>query len=218
HSRPFTGMKTYCLIGLLLFASCRGGIDQTKEVQVVDSFSASEYALKDTVIAAPKPEKADSFAADNTRNRTIDTLPQLSVINTGSTSPDELMRFAETLQGIPYVYGSTDPRVGFDCSGFITHVFNHFKIQVPRSSIDFTRVGKTVPVEQAKRGDIILFTGTNKFERYIGHMGLVVSANPQELNFIHATSGKAMAVAITKLNDQYKQRFIRISRIFGQNN
>ena len=44
-------------------------------------------------------------------------------INTANTQPSELIAFAKTLIGIPYLYGSTDPAKGFDCSGFITHVF-----------------------------------------------------------------------------------------------
>ena len=56
-----------------------------------------------------------------------DTLAS-AVINTKRTKAEELVDFAETLEGIPYKYGSTDPRTGFDCSGFITYVFNHFGI------------------------------------------------------------------------------------------
>jgi cell wall-associated NlpC family hydrolase len=114
------------------------------------------------------------------------------------------------------VYASTNPKVGFDCSGFITYVFNHFGIAVPRSSVDFTGVGKTIPVPEAKRGDLILFTGTDSTERVVGHMGLVV-ANGDELEFIHSTSGKAMGVTITPLNAYYKKRFVRVARIFPQN-
>jgi cell wall-associated NlpC family hydrolase len=143
-------------------------------------------------------------------------LPPSQEINTGKVHPDQLMSFAETLKGVPYVYASTDPKVGFDCSGFITYVFNHFNIQVPRSSIDFTNVGKTIPVAQAKRGDIILFTGTDSLETNVGHMGLVVS-NTDTLRFIHSTSGKAMGVTVTPMNSYYEKRFVRTLRIFPQN-
>ena len=130
--------------------------------------------------------------------------------------PDALVTFAESLVGTLYKYASTDPQAGFDCSGFITYVFNHFGISVPRSSIDFTAVGKTVPVEKAKRGDIILFTGTDSTEKFVGHMGLVVS-NTDTLRFIHSSSGKANGVTVTPLNNYYRSRFVRVSRIFPQN-
>jgi cell wall-associated NlpC family hydrolase len=196
------------------FISCDVKTQKERDALIVDSLlNTTGHGVRDSVQQTERP-------ANPVTGKTKDTStlpPSVGMINTGGTSPDELMRFAETLVGIPYVWASTNPKVGFDCSGFITYVFTHFRIQVPRSSIDFTNVGKTVSLDQAKRGDIILFTGTNSLEANIGHMGLVISNGDQGLEFIHATSGKAMAVAITKLNDQYKKRFIRVSRVFNQN-
>ena len=153
---------------------------------------------------------------DNAQNKDTLSLPPSKGIDTKKTSPEQVMDFAETLIGTPYVYASTNPNVGFDCSGFITYVFNHFNISVPRSSRDFTTVGKTIAVEEARRGDIILFTGTNPLERHVGHMGLIVS-NSDILKFIHSTSGKAMGVTITPLSDYYKSRFVKTIRIFPEN-
>ncbi len=143
-----------------------------------------------------------------------DTLP--GQIATGNIHPEALVAFAETLVGVPYLYGSTNPARGFDCSGFITYAFNHFQIKVPRSSIDFTNVGKEVTIDSAKRGDIILFTGTDSTERFVGHMGIVVSNQNGELQFIHSSSGKANGVVVTPLNVYYKRRFMKVIRIFKQ--
>ena len=158
----------------------------------------------------------DSIKRDQTVNKDTASAIIGEVINTKNVEPEELTRFAETLMGVPYLYGSTDPKKGFDCSGFITYVFNHFAISVPRSSIDFTNVGKEVPVAYAERGDLILFTGTDSTERLVGHMGIVVS-NSDTLKFIHSTSGKANGVTITPLNEYYQRRFVKIIRVFAQN-
>lgn len=182
--------------------------------------------IRDT-IAVPPPKEIDSLLDKN------DSLSALAVdtqkvamlkpgesIDVRNVNPEELITFAQTLVGTPYVYGSTDPKIGFDCSGFITYVFNHFKIKVPRSSVQFTNVGKTVPLEQAKRGDIVLFTDpdfNNTNSTQVGHMGLITSNDKGALSFIHSTSGKAMSVAITPLSDHYKKRFVRVARIFPQN-
>jgi len=159
----------------------------------------------------------DTFKTDQTKNNDTTALIPSRDVNTKNVDPNKLVSFAETLIGTPYVYGSTNPKVGFDCSGFITYVFNHFGISVPRSSIDFTGVGKEVLVANAKRGDIILFTGTNPEEKFVGHMGIVVS-NTDTLRFIHSTSGKAMSVTITPLNKYYLGRFVKTIRVFPQNN
>lgn len=138
-------------------------------------------------------------------------------INTGSTTPAELLAFANSLTGIPYLYGSTDPKRGFDCSGFITYVFNHFNIVVPRRSVDFTEVEKEIDIRQAKTGDLVLFTGTDSTSRVVGHMGILIADSNQPLKFIHSTSGKAYGVTTTPLNPYYMGRYMKTVRIFPQN-
>lgn len=134
-------------------------------------------------------------------------------IDTKAVQPQQLVDFAKTLIGTPYLYGSTDPAKGFDCSGFITYVFKHFDVAVPRSSIDFTHVGKEVSGADARSGDLILFTGTDSTERFVGHMGIVVS-NTDTLRFIHSTSGKQHGVTITPLNKYYQGRYVKTIRVF----
>ena len=136
-------------------------------------------------------------------------------INTADVLPESLIAFAQTLVGTTYKYGSTDPAVGFDCSGFITHVFNHFDIKVPRSSRDFEFSGTDVPLEKSKAGDLILFTGTDSTDRTIGHMGIIIKADGTTIDFIHSSSGKANGVVVTPLNGYYMGRFVKVVRVFG---
>lgn len=161
-------------------------------------------AMPDTAIVKPKA---------NTPARS----PAGGEINTGDTSPAELVHFALSLRGTPYKYGCTDPQQGFDCSGFITYVFNHFGIEVPRSSAGFEHEGQEVPVGQSKPGDLILFTGTDSTKREIGHMGIILRNDNRQIEFIHSTSGKAYAVTVTPLNSYYQGRFVKVIRVFNKN-
>ncbi len=140
---------------------------------------------------------------------------QKEILPISRTTPHELVQFAKTLIGIPYKYASIDPLKGFDCSGFITYVFNHFNIEVPRSSVDFTNVGKEVNKRNAKEGDLVLFTGTIDSIHIVGHMG-IVTQNSDTLKFIHSTSGRANGVTISKLDDHYKRRFVKVIRVFQE--
>ena len=160
----------------------------------------------------PEQKQTDTTSVNNSTSSTS------SQINTGNISPSDLVKYSETLIGTPYLYGSTNPQQGFDCSGFITYVFNHFNIAVPRSSVEFTNAATEIPVEKSKPGDLILFTGTDSTERSVGHMGIIISTDSIQTLFIHSTSGKANGVTITPLNDYYKSRFVKVIRVFPQNN
>ena len=140
--------------------------------------------------------------------------PSKDTILTGKIKPKKLVEYAKTLIGTPYLYGSIDPSKGFDCSGFITHVFNHFHIKVPRSSVDFTNVGKKIVAKKAKPGDLILFTGTDSTIKRVGHMGIIVSNDQGDIKFIHSSSGKGKGVVITAFENYYKSRFIKVIRVF----
>ena len=149
---------------------------------------------------------------------TDDNGQSITRINTGKTTPSQLVAYARTLTGIPYKYGSTDPQQGFDCSGFITYTFNHFNIAVPRSSVDFTQVEHEIPLKEAKPGDFILFTGTDSTKKVVGHMGILVTSGTEGHQFIHSTSGKAYGVTETPLNAYYQGRYMKTIRVFPQNN
>jgi cell wall-associated NlpC family hydrolase len=188
---------------------------------------ADSLSKKDT-IQLIQPVSVDSFLDQKDSlssliandSLSLAPIPENETIPSAAINAEDVIRFAEGLVGTPYVYGSSDPEVGFDCSGFITYVFRHFKITVPRSSGQFKNIGKTIPVENARRGDIILFTDPgfdNSNSTEIGHVGLVTSNDKGIINFIHSTSGKAMSVAITPMSDHYKKRFVRVARVFPQN-
>jgi cell wall-associated NlpC family hydrolase len=166
--------------------------------------------IKDTIKAAPALELPEE--------QEIPKVYSGNHINTGTTGPGEIIAYAKTLIGTPYSYGSTNAKVGFDCSGFITRVFNHFNIAVPRSSIDFTNEGQEILLENAKAGDLVLFTGTDPHVRHVGHMGIITDNKDKKTEFIHSTSGKAYGVTITELNKYYIGRFVKVIRVFKENN
>jgi lipoprotein Spr len=141
----------------------------------------------------------------------------ITKIETGNTTPAELVNYACSLAGTPYKYGSKDIKQGFDCSGYVTYVFNHFGISVPRVSTDFTPVQHAVALKDAKLGDLILFTGTDSANR-VGHIGIISSSPGEPLRFMHSTSGKGYGVVETDFYTRYYEgRFVKIIRVFPQN-
>ena len=147
----------------------------------------------------------------------VDSKRPITHITTGKITPAQLIAFARSLKGVPYKYGSIDPAEGFDCSGFITYVFNHFGVIVPRQSVDFTPMNREIGLKDAKPGDLILFTGTDSTIRIVGHMGIIVSSPGEGIQFIHSTSGRDYGVTETPLNKYYAGRYLKTIRVFPQN-
>jgi cell wall-associated NlpC family hydrolase len=179
-------------------------------------FSCQYYNGKLPVAKQPEDSTQMVQAKVELSEPAVATKPGINTpkINTGATKPEQVLAFAKTLVGVPYRYGSSDPVNGFDCSGFITYVFNHFNITVPRSSTDFTNYDTKVDLDKAKPGDLILFTGTDSTIREVGHMGIITSVNNDVVEFIHSSSGKANGVTITPLNRYYLGRFVKVIRVF----
>ncbi|TXF79627.1 NlpC/P60 family protein [Chryseobacterium sp.] len=128
---------------------------------------------------------------------------------TGKNRQD-LVNFAGKYLGTPYVYGSVDPAVGFDCSGFINFVYQRFGYNVPRSSKDFLNYGSEIPLHKVQKGDLLIFNGTDLNIQEVGHIGIVLKAAGKNSEFIHSSSGKANGVTVSSLSSpHYTARFIK---------
>jgi hypothetical protein len=187
---------------LITSISCNYFQDDRQEVNSADTVVVS---TPEEIIGDSQTILIDPFTIKKAQDNYVDSGKQVS--------KEQLLAYAKTLIGTPYKYASLDPAEGLDCSGFITHVFNHFSINVPRSSVNFTNYGITVNLADAVTGDLILFTGTDTLSEVVGHMGIVTEVVDGGLQFIHSTSGKAYSVTISKLNPHYKKRFVKVIRI-----
>lgn len=116
----------------------------------------------------------------------------------------EIIAYAKTLLGIKYVYGGSSKK-GFDCSGFVGYVFEHFGISLERSSKDMGNNGKSVKKADLKPGDLVFFD-TNGGLNAINHVGIYIGNN----KFIHASSGVGRKVTISSLSDSfYLKKYMR---------
>jgi len=84
----------------------------------------------------------------------------------------------------------------------------YYKIEVPRSSPQFNNFGKEIPIEDVKKGDILVFLSPTR--NVIGHLGIVINPKGMESDFIHASSGREMKVIISSLKQKgYTRRFVK---------
>lgn len=84
------------------------------------------------------------------------------------------------LLGIRYRWGGTTPEGGFDCSGFVRHVFREgLGLDLPRSSREQSKSGEPVAKDQLQPGDLVFF---NTMRHAFSHVGIYLGDNL----FVHA--------------------------------
>lgn len=127
---------------------------------------------------------------------------------------DSIVHFAKQFLGTPYVWGGAAPG-GFDCSGYVAYVYRKFGYSILRTSAGLANAGRAVELKDARKGDLILFRGTNPSDKSVGHIGIVISEKGEELHFIHASSSqKHFGVVITNYNKSgYPARFVGVRRM-----
>ena len=116
-----------------------------------DLFPSSPYVGKYT-IKPPAHEIPEDYLADETFAA--------------------ILKEAEKYVGYPYVWGGSSPSTSFDCSGFISYVYN-------QCGWDFGRLGAqelyniSTRTSNPKPGDLVFFTGTYDTPG-ISHLGIYV--------------------------------------------
>ena len=136
-------------------------------------------------------------------------LKEIPVITKTDIKRSEVIEFAKAFLGTTYRYASVDPAKGFDCSGFVSFVYNHFNIDLPRSSREYKLLGTSKKPEDFEVGDVLVFYGYRD-NKSIGHVGIICEANGLKSKFIHSSSGKANGVTISQLDsDHYSRRFYK---------
>lgn len=125
-----------------------------------------------------------------------------------SGKADEIVSNAHNYLGTPYRFGGTTPS-GFDCSGYLRHVFAQSGVDLPRTTSQQFQVGTPVSRGDLKKGDLVFF---NTSGRGVSHSGIYIGGN----RFIHASTSRG--VIVTNLSDPYYwgSRYIGARRVLPE--
>lgn len=114
-----------------------------------------------------------------------------------AVSVQDIVDYAKTMLGTPYVWGGDSPGKGLDCSGLVQQTFGKFGIKVPRVSYNQFTVGDKIGFSNLMPGDLVFFD-TNKRVDGPDHVGIYLGDG----KMIHAPK-TGDVVKITDITDGY---------------
>ena len=125
--------------------------------------------------------------------------PLQTARNTFGGKASELVIQAMGLLGVPYKRGGISEEKGFDCSGFVRHMFEKsVGLVLPRRAEDQAKVTEEINRSELKPGDLVFF---NTMKRTFSHVGIYVGDG----KFIHAPRpGKS--VRVDDMREAYWQK------------
>lgn len=123
---------------------------------------------------------------------------------TNSSAVETVVNAALAQVGKPYVWASSNPSVGFDCSGLTSYAFRQAGININRIAADQYSNGTPVSKDNLVRGDLVFFS----YGGGIGHVGLYIG-NGQ---FVHAAN-YSTGVIVSNLNGYYSNVYAGAVRV-----
>jgi cell wall-associated NlpC family hydrolase len=108
---------------------------------------------------------------------------------TGDSIPAQMLRYALTKQGDPYVWAAAGPSA-FDCSGLVVWAYAQIGISVPHFTGDLWNMGVHIAKADLQAGDLVFMYGIDHVGIYMGnglmlnapHTGAVVRVEPVHWN------------------------------------
>lgn len=99
-----------------------------------------------------------------------------------STQEGSFIADAKSQLGKPYVWASSNPRVGFDCSGLLKYLYKkHFNVDLPHYAASQFQMGRSIERGDLLPGDAVFF---HQKKDGPGHVGIYIGDD----KFLHAPS------------------------------
>jgi cell wall-associated NlpC family hydrolase len=138
-------------------------------------------------LCAPSEEEAQSLTERGLVSQLSGQLSQAK--EKASTKATGMVVQAMDLLGVPYRRGGSSESSGFDCSGFVRHLYEKSVGQLlPRRAEEQARTTEVIERDELKPGDLVFF---NTMKRAFSHVGIYVGDG----KFIHAPrAGKSVKV------------------------
>jgi cell wall-associated NlpC family hydrolase len=148
--------------------------------------------------ATGTPERAAGLTGSRLVRRFAD-----GIIHRSTSLAVNLTRDAMRFLGVPYAFGGTS-RSGFDCSGYVQHVFAMLGFQIPRTADAQFYAGKRIRGAMVP-GDLVFF---ETYTAGPSHVGIYLGND----RFVHASSSDG--VTVSSLHEPYwSARYLGAKRL-----
>lgn len=203
---------------LLMQSSLSAAIEKQK--QVIASLNdqsrkilASKNSLQSDVDYVQSLIDTQEMEARYAQQDKAKNLPSAMSRSGGYTAPvkfngsaGQIINFAETFLGTPYVWGGNSPNPGFDCSSLVQYSFAHFGIKLPRVTWDQFNQGSPVSKGDLKAGDLVFFSTYAPGPSHVGiYMGNGMMIDDENSGVIYSNIN----------NSYYANKFVGGRRIIN---
>ncbi len=126
-------------------------------------------------------------------------------------SAARVLRTADHYVGVPYRWGGTSPKTGFDCSGYVQYVYGGEGVRLPRTSRQQAVAGTRRPTrwDAAGPGDLVMFA---KPGEAVSHVAFYAGGG----RILHASSsggGVRYDDLDTPRGRWYRERLVAVRRV-----
>ncbi|MGZ8413629.1 MAG: C40 family peptidase [Gemmatirosa sp.] len=131
--------------------------------------------------------------------------------STGRTSAVRVLSTADDYLGVPYQWGGTSPRTGFDCSGYVQFVYGREGVRLPRTSRQQAVAGTRRPTrwDAASPGDLVMFANPGEA---VSHVAFY-AGNGRILHSSGSGGGVRYDDLDTKRGRWYRERLVAVRRV-----
>ncbi|MDD7305597.1 MAG: NlpC/P60 family protein [Peptoniphilaceae bacterium] len=155
-------------------------------------------------VKKPEPVKQETKQAEQSQqNQQAPQQKQAVATGSGQAAAGVAQQFA----GYPYVFGASDPSVGFDCSGLVYYAYKQIGVNLARNSAAQFSNGYAVDANNLVPGDLVFFS----YGGGIDHVGIITGYDG---TFIHASTPGTGVVYGNIFSSHYQSVFRGARRIF----
>jgi cell wall-associated NlpC family hydrolase len=116
-----------------------------------------------------------------------------------------VVSYALGLKGTPYSWGGESRYEGFDCSGFVQHVYGRHGVRLPRTARQMAAALPPIPNPNRQPGDLVFFNTTGA---PYSHVGIYIGHD----DFVHSSSAKGKVIVSSLVKPYWKRHFLGIRR------